>query len=219
MRIGQHLFDMSHRVWVSHSRKVIYVKNARAASTSMLRKLRVKCPDLLRVSDTPQLEKWMSGVSDKVIRDYWIFTMVRNTWDRLVSAYSYLHEGGEIDCEFGEFIGLIESGILQEDICGLVEPQEECYLLEGRVFADYVGRFEHLGLACKRVKDRCGHWNGGLPVENSTKHRPFHEYYDKETAAAVFRIYKDDIETLGCKIQGFDVVPPMEWLKVEGVGI
>lgn len=215
MSIGRYLLDRNADVWISEDRKVVYVRNPRAASLSVIRRLKALCPDLER-GDTRRMVRWLGSVSDKAMSNFWVFTMARNTWDRVVSAYSYLKEAGIIDIEFKDFIGMLCNGELGEDEMLLLKDQRDCFMKDGRVFADYVGRMDHMGLACRRVKDRCGFWEGGLAVSNKTKHGPFQEYYDEELARIVFEYYKDDIEILQCEIPGMDgVIPPMEWKKIE----
>lgn len=107
----------SHPVmWVSLSRKVIYLKNPKTGSRSMLKRLQDIIPDLKqkRVKDgkaVGEIGEWLGRVTDKELRSFWIFTMARNPWDRVVSCYYYLKDvEGLVDMDFKEFVDGIPAG-------------------------------------------------------------------------------------------------------------
>jgi len=203
-------------MWVSMSRKVIFLKNPKTGSRSMLKKLQDLCGDLKpkRVKDgkaVGEVGDWLSKTNDKELSGFWIFTVGRNPWDRIVSCYHYLKDVENlVSMSFEEFVDGIPAGVHSDKIMQHLVRQSEYFMLNGRVFADYVGRFEYMKLTCQRVKDECGHWDGELPVTNKSKHGPYNEYYDKRTANVVAEYYADDVRLMGYSF------PVASWVDTSG---
>ena len=149
------------------------------------------------------------GIFEREFARYFKFAVVRNSWDRLVSAYRFIYNGGgqvEHDLEmqarikpyedFGHFVRswLVPSG-LRRGIHFLPQSTFVC-LDDGTVPLDFVGHFETL------ADDFC-HITQQLGVERSLQHlnasqrRHYKDYYDPETVAIVAELYREDIELLG----------------------
>ena len=62
---------------------------------------------------------------------------------------------------------------------------------------DFIGRFENLQNDFDRVMKVLGLPRQQLTHENPTRHRPYREYYDQETAAVIAERYRDDIDRFG----------------------
>lgn len=91
-------------VWVNHDYKLIFIRNRKAASTSLVDALGGKCPDegatdgrgrpLLRggcmekVFGVDTLEK-RNKTAASVWKDYLVFGVTRNVWARAASGYDY----------------------------------------------------------------------------------------------------------------------------------
>ena len=146
----------------------------------------------------------LSSLRDRPAFAYFKFAFVRNPWDRLVSAFHYLDRGGcnALDQAFRDahlaryardFTAFVHD--LDRHMDGLhLRPQ--CHWLcddEGRVLADFVGRFETLtadfGVVAARLE-----LPRVLPCLNTSEHRFYREYYDPDTCAIVHRLYRQDIE-------------------------
>lgn len=103
------------------------------------------------------LEEYLTVFEPKCINEYFKFTIVRNPWDRLVSAYFFLKKGGVsnenrvwFEKELSGFAGFddfIRNWIDEENIwkCHHFRPQYH-YILDKRkkVRLDFVGFFENL---------------------------------------------------------------------------
>lgn len=143
--------------------------------------------------------------------EYYKFAFVRNPWDRLVSAYSFLKQGGlngqdinwarqniEPYLSFQEFV---RNWLTQKNIYSQQHfiPQWE-YVVDasGRVDLDFLGHFETLEDDFKTIALRLG-VTTALPKSNASSRSGYREYYDAETADIVARLYSRDIELFDYK--------------------
>jgi hypothetical protein len=138
--------------------------------------------------------------------DFFTFTIVRNPWDRLYSAYKFLEKGGmnihdknafethlSIFRDFEDFVlnGLNKKLIYQ--ITHLI-PQHE-YLCDkrGSILVDFIGRFENLDndifLLSKKLRKKIK-----LSHHNYNKKEGYKEVYTDEMIDKVYRIYQKDID-------------------------
>jgi len=141
---------------------------------------------------------------------YFVFSVVRNPWDRLVSAYTYFKSGGRgfpndkamqrTLSPFKTFAGFCES-ISPELIAQWTKivphflPQ--VYWSDPRI--DKVCRFENIKEDFAEV---CSHIEtGGVPLlrRNVSDHARYTEYYDSSSQEKVAKIYNSDIQTYNYK--------------------
>ena len=137
---------------------------------------------------------------------YFSFTFVRNPFDRLYSAYTFLQNGGmnPIDklvfqthlSEFNDFEDFILNGLNTKLIYQITHliPQHE-YLCDkkGSILVDFVGRFENLesdilllsAILSKDIK---------LSHHNYNKKLDYREVYTAEMINKVNQIYQKDID-------------------------
>lgn len=143
----------------------------------------------------------------------WLFTfaLVRNPWDRIVSAYHFIRSGGvgrhdpelcrrHLDdgkLSFGDFVRLLESAPVDIMATMIHARPMSFYLCDqaGNVLADYVGRFENLQQTCDYICGRVGVPKVDIPVLNASKHKPYQEYYDSDLIDIVGHIYEQDVRT------------------------
>jgi hypothetical protein len=125
------------------------------------------------------------------------FTIVRNPWDKMVSAFYHLqlrhpHIIG-VDENFQDFVKtrFRKEGI---EINGHFCHQYPNVYFKGKVFIDRIGRFENLKNDWKAIALKIGH-SQKLGHRNKTKHEPHRYYYeDKECFDIVSEVYRKDIE-------------------------
>jgi len=136
---------------------------------------------------------------------YFKFAFVRNPFDRIVSAYFYLDNGGcnEIDRRFreehlapykGDFTAFVE------DLSRLIttphfQPQV-VWLCDNRrnLLADFIGRYESFERDISVVGKRLGLSFQKVPVLNASKHESYHSYYDDASRRRVAQAYGEDLE-------------------------
>jgi hypothetical protein len=147
-------------------------------------------------------------------RSYFKFTFVRNPWDRLLSAYSFLQAGGipRFDrfwrvqlmsgvTSFEEFVmDRLENAVAFQALH--FRPQYS-FLCDGagRMKMDFVGRFETIEEDCEQLAARLGI---ALPLQrlNRSRHTAYQSAYTPAMRDLVARIYARDIELFGYRFDG-----------------
>jgi len=128
------------------------------------------------------------------------FTIVRNPWDRMVSAFHHVRQGKNypvigLDENFKDFV---KTRFRKRGV--KIDPhfhhQHPNIMFEGKVFVDFIGRFENLEEDWKIIAAKIG-CSPDLPHRNKGNHKPYKHYYDEECFEIVSQIYKDDIRLLG----------------------
>lgn len=136
---------------------------------------------------------------------FYKFCFVRNPWDRLVSAYHYLHAGhpnspiaSEVaGCSsFTEFVlELLPSPKVASE--QHIRPQSAFVVSrDGSLAVDFVGRFERLAEDFETIAGRLG-IDARLERRNESSHHDYRRYYTDETRDAVARFYERDIALFG----------------------
>ncbi|MAH67200.1 MAG: chondroitin 4-O-sulfotransferase [Phycisphaerae bacterium] len=141
------------------------------------------------------------------------FAFVRNPWDRLVSAFHYLKDGGvnEYDArwfdknlaafeDFGTFVREWVRGRELGKTYWHFVPQHDFLCIEnGRMALDFLGRLESVEEDLSRLVEMLG-VDPVAPLVRlnpSKRRRDWRSYYDDSTAAIVEEAYAEDIRLLG----------------------
>lgn len=130
------------------------------------------------------------------IDNYFKFTFVRNTWDRLLSAYSYLNPNPKKE-DFCEYLRkkckALVSGELGE--CDHYNSQIRYIYNDGEEFLDFIGKFENIQEDFKKLCEKISVDYKKLPLLNfSSRKKEYKEYYNEETLNLVKEVYKKEIE-------------------------
>lgn len=143
--------------------------------------------------------------------EYFKFAFVRNPFDRLVSAYHYLRQGGQsmtrADIRFARrwlsrydtFQKFVIDGLGRPAIrrWGHFVPQAEFIASrDGTLQVDFVGRVESLRDDLQMVARRLGIRASATRV-NATQRAHYANYFDAETAAVAAHHYADDFRWFG----------------------
>lgn len=143
-------------------------------------------------------------------KSYFKFGFVRNPWDRLVSAYFYLKQGGmeRLDYEFStkylskyetfqEFVLDMQNEGIRKKIMAWYHfvPQYE-FLCDdyGAVGVDFLGRIENIEEDFNELKRILNKEQASLQKHNKSSHKNYIYYYDSNTRRIVGEIYEKDIE-------------------------
>jgi Sulfotransferase family len=152
--------------------------------------------------------------------DYFKFTFVRNPWDRLLSAYEFLRDGGMDETDrrwaeqrvqqFDNFDDFVRRWVNEENVLSYVHfvPQYRflCAPFSHRILMDWIGRFEQLENDFDLVRRRLGLTGAHLHHHNegprARERRDFREHYTPAARRIVERVYRIDIELLGYSFDG-----------------
>jgi hypothetical protein len=148
--------------------------------------------------------------------EYFKFAFVRNPWDRLLSAYFFLRQGGFNSADqrwaeqhlggYRDFGAFVRDWVTPDNIRSWVHfrPQTD-YLLgpDGVPDTDFIGRFENLESDFEQVCDRLGiHRRLTSFNVGSRGKRPYTDFYDAETRELVADVYRQDVIRLGYCFEG-----------------
>lgn len=190
-------------------RRCIFVHVPKCAGTSLCRQLfGSQGPGHIRIKD------YQVALSVREFSHFFKFTIVRNPWDRLVSAFHYLKAGGmnRMDREwalsnisrfqdFDEFVReWVNSDNVNDGSYFHFRPQVSFVrLTSGVIPLDFIGRTESLD---DDLAEICSHLHMPqvkLRKHNASQHEPYQKLYVQDTRAIVERVYAEDIKTFDYK--------------------
>jgi chondroitin 4-sulfotransferase 11 len=139
------------------------------------------------------------------------FTIIRNSWDRAVSAYKFARMGGIVGGaqmryasryrarDFETFDSYVRGYLAVHDVWkldGVFRPQSYYLGPPGRASFDYIGDFDYMPETEQWLTRTLGR-----PVllahSNATDHANYRTYYTKETRNIVAEVYRCDIDRFG----------------------
>jgi hypothetical protein len=126
-----------------------------------------------------------------------MFTFVRNTWERVLSAFVFLQAvKGEIP-KGAVFKDYIKTTFVKKGpLTNIHFREQDTYLYCGEPFNIFIGRFEQLEKDWAYVAEKIDAPKH-LPKLNSTPHTHYSDYYDPECVEIIRNIYKKEIDFLG----------------------
>lgn len=140
------------------------------------------------------------------------FTFVRNPWDRLISAYHFICEGGMNESDklvadhsvrrFTGFNDFVENYMMKENFEDILHFQHQWnFVCETDVSppkVDFIGRYENLANDFQTVSASLGQ-SKTLPLSNASQSRPrdYRMSYTDRTRDIVREIYARDISLFG----------------------
>tara|TARA_B100001989_G_scaffold113698_1_gene79762 strand:- start:3326 stop:3874 length:549 start_codon:yes stop_codon:yes gene_type:complete len=144
------------------------------------------------------------SLCSKAYPDYFSFAFTRNPWDRFVSAFFYLEQGGMFENDrksYNKYInGLSFTEFVlkyQSDRIRIAHFSEQHLWLDGNL--SFIGKVENFQEDFNTVCDKIGIAKRQLPKKNKSKHAHYTEYYNDETRGIIAEKYAKDIERFGYK--------------------
>lgn len=138
------------------------------------------------------------------------FSFVRNPWDRTLSAYHYLKNGGnksgdlktaELISKYTDFSDFLVRGLGEGHFRNhlLFLPQSD-FIINGdqEIAVDFVGRYESLDQDFSHVMKRLGVATKLSKTNQSNRDKDYRCYYKNDASVRVVEdLYKQDILVLG----------------------
>jgi hypothetical protein len=188
----------------------IFVHITKAAGTSLALSLFGELP----YHYTAQQYRVIYG--KKEFNQFYKFTFVRNPWDRLYSAYSYLKDGGwnENDKiwaennlkEINSFEDFVNNWLSKERLNSHIHlwPQSR-FICDRRNFPiiDYLGYFETIQSDFDVITEQLKLKQRGLKHTNSSKRIGYKDVYTAEMIKKVENLYHTDINNFGYTFDSF----------------
>lgn len=155
------------------------------------------------------LEEYVELFGEDRLSEYFKFTIVRNPWDRLVSAYFFLKKGGLnetnrlwFDKELGIYDGFDDFVLNWVNETNIWKTQhfrpQVHYIIDpqNRVQLDFIGYLENINEDFAMIAKRVG-VRRRLPAHNKSSHTAYTEYYTDDARERVANVYAKDIKLLG----------------------
>jgi hypothetical protein len=188
--------------------RALFIHVPKSAGRSIVRGLF----DVRSVEHAPA--DWYQLLDSEKFDAYFKFTFVRNPWDRAVSAYTYLLQGGSAasveDRQWSRFVSGFENfddfarnWLTPDNVMryALFTPQVEFLKNRfGQIDMDFIGRFETLADDFATVAKRLG-VDATLPHINSSRDRGYQDFYSEASHDAVARAYAEDIASLDYRFE------------------
>tara|TARA_Y100000114_G_C11738658_1_gene317711 strand:+ start:877 stop:1500 length:624 start_codon:yes stop_codon:yes gene_type:complete len=199
---------------VNNNTKTLYIANHKVANTTIINVL-------INYGYTDR-----GVVEVNISKLNYIFTFVRNPYERLLSRYSHLcrriiqldngakltelpqdrnllkfFSGNPIKLDQFKFNDFVK--FTQKVYDDHWEPQfDKIERQVGAENVDFIGKFENFQEEFNIICDKIGIPQQELPHENKSQHKHYTEYYDDETREIVAEKYARDIECFGYKFGG-----------------
>jgi hypothetical protein len=188
---------------VSHDKKFIFFHLYKVAGTSIRKSLeKYKSPIITKPHIKPALlkNKIFNGYEgDKLLKDYFTFSFVRNPWDWQVSLYFFmLRDKGHFqyniikNMNFEQYLDWRINEDCKPQYMFLSENED----LVSDINIDFIGKYEYLTSDFNKVCDILN-LDSKLPHLNKTNHNKYTSYYTDTTRKMVEEAYKIDIDYFG----------------------
>ena len=178
-------------------KKIIFIHIPKTGGTSIYRSLKDKV-DIGYHYHEPLHRIY----SKEQLNDSFVFTVVRNPWDKLVSTFFYCCQTQKhqwffkkYDSEFDMFMKDFKRGKVPYLV--LFKAQYKFLMHK----PDMILKFECLQQDFNKLCDKIGIEKYELPHNKKSKHKHFTEYYNDETKKIVSDIYQKDVELLNYKFK------------------
>lgn len=165
------------------------------------------------------LKRYQIMFSPEDFHRYYKFTIVRNPFDRLVSAFFFLKKGGinEKDknwagrkfASYENFEAFVKGWVNRRNVMRALHfrPQSQFICAaNGRPGLDFIGYLENIGADFNHIADRLQIKTSLIETNrNASREKDYRQYYTDETRAIVADVYADDLKLLGYTFDNADL--------------
>ena len=143
----------------------------------------------------------------RTFNSYYKFTIVRNPWDRLYSAYTFLKKGGMNDFDYkfmlkeldtiDSFEQFVMEWLDEQTIYSYIHFIPQLNFLqdnEGYCPIDFIGRYENLNEDFAKIARRINSKTKLEHLNNTSRKITYKDVYTKEMILKVSILYKQDID-------------------------
>ena len=193
---------------INHEHKFLFLHLPKTGGTSINKFFNDKFDNNERDFGHPYLSEYIyDKKTDRYtnLKNYFKFTIIRNPYDRLISAFFYMKEYSNFpfDISFRKKWKLeddtFESFVIEKLPIILsdkdIRPRHFKPQIEfGTTDLDYIGSFITMQDDMKIICDKIGIESQDLPHINSSDHKRYDEYYKKELLDIVKTLYINDFK-------------------------
>lgn len=176
---------------ISHRYRCVFIHQRKCAGSSIVQTFDVP----FATTEWDFMNEGVLGVPPaSAPQGYFCFAVVRNPWDRFVSAWKYL--SSTRDRTLAEVLAhLPQRG---HDYRHLTRPQHATLFdTQGRLVVDCLIRFERLQEGYDRVCDLIGKPRCVLPHRNRGAREHYREYFDAASRSTFLQYFGRDVELFG----------------------
>ncbi len=190
-RVRPHIAIRAVRAMISRQHECIFIHQRKCAGQAVIRTfgLSPNNPDFHFIKDgvlSPEYERRPA--------DYFIFSVVRNPWDRFVSGWKYC-ASTRLRTLRDVLRDLPQDG---HDYRHLTRPQVDILFdREGRPVADFLMRYESIQHDFDTVCDRLAKSHATLPRVNVGSRSDYRSYFDDECRTLFEQRFPRDIAAFG----------------------
>ena len=184
-------FFMPSSLYPSPENKWLWIRIHKNAGTSMFDPFLIEhCYNSVKRNPEAKVERWMSDLTNESLKDYFIWSFVRNPYDRFISIATMFK------CE-PNYFAVIFRNLKKPMIKRHSQPQHRFTHDKGISNCNFLGRFENLQPDFDVVCDMIGVKRFKLPKLNATKHGHYKQILTRNTMNFIERKYKLDFEYYG----------------------
>ena len=192
-----------------NGRELLFIHIPKTAGTSINRTLELPRPNRPKFKKHYNISELVQLLPPEVLTRAFVFSVVRNPWDRLVSFYFfrrtvYLNRKSERTPKRDQHFSSFEHWVYAEQEAGTLgkvnlRPQWEWfYDRDDQPVVNFIGRFERIEADFQRLCEQLGLPPIALEFHNKSR-RPadYRELYNKHLYKLVEEVYWRDIELFG----------------------
>lgn len=182
---------------IDKQKKFIFFGNHKAGLTSVNRFL-LRDRVIFCKQNKQRYFNYVDELTDEEIKNIFKFTIVRNPFDRVVSAFFYLKNRRVIKAK--SFLSFIKGEFAQKGVKmnAHFHFQTPSAYYNNKKFVNAIVRLENIKQGWVKIAKKI-HCHRVLPRRNVTRHNPYPHYYDNEAIEIVSRIYKNDLKNFNYK--------------------